>query len=178
MRRRFALVLSLMPENRPRRLLEVGFGSGIFLPELYQRCDEAFGIDIHEHVAEVQQTLMACSVNAALSRQTAARLDFPEHFFDVIVSVSALEFVDNIQEAARELSRVLTPAGRLIAVMPSASPFLDFMLHVLTGENAKSDYDDRRARVVPAMLEQFQLLRSKSFPPLSPVYRAFAFAKK
>ena len=174
MRRRFALVLSLLP-NRSHRLLEIGFGSGVFMPELARRCDELYGIDVHERVADVQAALEASGVLAVLSQQSATKIEFDDAYFDSIIAISALEFVDNIQEAAGELARVLRIGGRLVAVMPGKSALLDFMLRVTTGEDAKRDYGDRRERVIPELEKYFRVLRTKSF---SPVYTAYELTPK
>jgi ubiquinone/menaquinone biosynthesis C-methylase UbiE len=169
-RRRYALVLALMPRHPVHRILEIGFGSGIFLPELARRCQELYGIDVHQKVAEVQAHLKRFGVSAALSQQDATHTSFPDTFFDTIVAVSVLEFIENIQDAARELSRLLTPSGRLIVVMPGKSPLLDFALRIVTGEDAHRDFGTRREQVLPALQRYFRVLRVKRF---APVYTAY-----
>lgn len=173
MRRRFALVLSLLPDHS-HRLLEIGFGSGVFMPELAPRCDELYGIEVHEETAQVQTHLDAYGVQAHLSQQSATHMSFDDEFFDCIVSVSALEFIDDIESAAAELARVLTLQGRLIAVMPGKSAFLDLALRITTGEDANHDYGDRRERVMPAMEKYFNVLHTKRFIP---VYTAYEFRR-
>ncbi|MGZ3533397.1 MAG: class I SAM-dependent methyltransferase [Burkholderiales bacterium] len=172
MRRRFALILSLLPRRAVHRMLEIGFGSGILMPELARRCRELYGIDVHSEVAEVQARLKRFGVPATLSRQDAANTNFPDAFFDAIVSVSALEFVEDIDDAAREFARLLAPDGKLVAVMPAKSALLDFALRAATGENAQRDYGDRRERVLPALLKYFRVLRVKRFVP---IYTAYEF---
>lgn len=174
MRKRFALVLSLLPAHS-HRLLEIGFGSGVFMPELTRRCDELYGIDVHGRVAEVEARLEECGVHATLSQQSATQMNFNDGFFDSIVAISALEFIDGIEAASAELARVLAPGGRLVAVMPGKSPLLDFMLKVATGEEAKRDYGDRRERVIPQLEKYFRIVQTKSF---SPVYTAYEFTPK
>lgn len=174
MRKRFSLVLSLLPKHA-HRMLEIGFGSGVFMPELARRCDELYGIDVHEEVSAVEDSLEACGVRASLSRQSATQMTFDDRFFDCVVSISALEFIDRIEGAAEELARVLRPEGRLVAVMPGKSPLLDFALRVATGESAESDYGDRRERVIPALERYFHIVQTRSF---SPIYKAYEFAPR
>ena len=169
MRRRFALVQSLLPQHS-HRMLEVGFGSGVFMPELSRHCDELYGIDVHEGVPEVQARLDACGVRASLSQQSATSLNFEDAFFDTIVAISALEFIDGIEDAAAELTRVLKHDGRLIAVMPGHSPLLDFALRVATGESAKRDYGDRREHVMPVLDSYFRVTQVKRFLPIYTAY--------
>lgn len=171
-RQRFRLVCSLLQRRRVHRLLEVGYGSGIFMPELRDHCDELYGIDLHGLNDRIQEILAQCGVTATLSRQNAAHTSFPDGFFDTIVAVSALEHTHEIDEAAREFERLLAPHGRLIAVIPRKSAVLDFILHIATGENAKRDFGDRRERVVPALRAYFQITREIAFWP---VYTAYLF---
>ncbi|HZZ64319.1 MAG TPA: class I SAM-dependent methyltransferase [Candidatus Baltobacteraceae bacterium] len=171
-RRRFALALSLLPKEPVSRLLEVGFGGGIFMPELARHCIDLYGIDIHGQVPAVREALSNVSVNANLYQRDAARTDFPDGFFDRIVLISALEFIGHVEDAAREFVRLLTPQGRVIAVMPAKSRLLDFSLRVMTGEDANRDYGQRRELALPAMLQWFRIRRTKSF---AGIYKAYEF---
>ncbi len=51
-------------------------------------------------------------------------------------------------------------------VTPGRSPVVDFGLKLLSGNSAKTDYGDRRAAVLPTLLEHFDLDSRLSFPPL------------
>lgn len=175
MRRRFALVRGLLPRERVARMLEIGFGSGVFMPDLARRCDELYGIDVHTRVAEVREALERRGVHTILSCQDAAHMAFPDAYFDAITAVSALEFIEDIDAAAREAARVLRRGGSLVAVMPEKSRFLDSMLRVFTGASAQQDYGNRRERVIPALLEYFRIVRTRRF---APVYTAYALEHK
>ncbi|HET6895034.1 MAG TPA: class I SAM-dependent methyltransferase [Candidatus Baltobacteraceae bacterium] len=165
MRRRFALVRRFLPSQRVDRILEIGFGSGVFMPELASHCTELYGVDIHSRVEEVRERLSAAGVDASLSRQDAAEMKFPDAYFDVIVCVSSLEFIEDMNGAAREAARVLKRGGRLIGVMPVKSRILDAVLHALTGADPTKDYGERRERVVPALKRYFRIDRTSRFVP-------------
>jgi len=179
-RQRFALVRSLLPKRRARKLLEVGYGSGVFLPELAQHADALYGADIHERPAEVTAVLAKAGVRAELVTAPAEALPFPDETFDVVVAVSTFEFVVDARRAINELGRVLTPEGRIIVVTPGQSKLLDIALRVFTGESAEKDFGDRRKLVVPTLTSEMRHERSAYFPmpfPL-PVYRALRLAKR
>jgi SAM-dependent methyltransferase len=135
-RLRFWLVLSLIPKRRFRRLLEIGYGSGILLPELAQHCDELYAIDIHQNAAQVDCTLRHHEVHAELLRGCATSLPFQDHTFDCVIAMSCLEYIDSPDRAALEIKRVLKSEGCFIFVTPGDSPVLDFALTVLTGLSA------------------------------------------
>ena len=67
-RLRFTLVKSLLPEERVQRLLELGYGSGVFLTELARHCAELFGIDVHPCNQEIMRLLSRYGVRAQLHR--------------------------------------------------------------------------------------------------------------
>ena len=173
-RRRFALVLSLLRHVSARRILEIGFGSGVFMPELKNKCKELYGIDVHQNVADVQKCLSSVGVAASLSRQSAAKTNFEDGYFDVVVAVSSLEFIDRIDDAACEISRILASDGRLVTVMPANSRVLDFAVHALTGADPAQDYAGRRECVLPGLKKLFRVARTKRFPP---VYTAYELRK-
>lgn len=179
-RQRFRLVQSLLPKGRVAKLLEVGYGSGVFMPELAKVADELYGADIHHHAAEVTTSLAGAGISATLVTAPAEELPFPDDTFDIVVSVSTFEFVTDARRAIRELARVLTPAGRIIVVTPGQSPLLDLGLRIFTGESAQEDFGDRRKLVVPTLTTELRHDRSAYFPAPFPVqvYRALRLAKR
>lgn len=163
---RFRLITSLMGERHFPALLEVGYGSGVFMPELRTRCDALFGADLHDKPAQVAQSLQRYGVEANLATASVTSLPYADSMFHAIVIVSTLEYVDDIDRACEELTRVMRPDGRLFLVTPGASPLVDFGLRVLTGESASGNYTDRRARLIPALERHFRVERRKIWPRL------------
>jgi len=179
-RRRFALVRSLLPKRRVRKLLEVGYGSGVFFPALAKHADALYGADIHDRPADVTAVLAKAGISAQLVTAPAEALPYPDGTFDVVLAVSTFEFVNDARKAITELARVLTPDGRIIVVTPGQSPLLDLALRIFTGESAEADFGDRRKLVVPTLTSELRHERSAYFPlafPL-PVYRALRLAKR
>jgi ubiquinone/menaquinone biosynthesis C-methylase UbiE len=160
---RFNLVRRLLEGARYARLLEIGYGSGVFMPELSRRSDALYGIDPHPKHREVQAVLARHGVRAELHSGTAESLPFPDDFFDAIVSVSALEYVPDIQVACDEFRRVLRPGGHLIVCTPGFSPLLDLALRLTTGEKA-DQYADRRQRLLPTLKRNFTTLVERPVP--------------
>ena len=154
-RTRFRLALSLLPEQRVGRLLEVGYGSGVFMPELAERCEELYGIDIHTSPEQVMSLLAGFNVRARLYSGSVSAMPFADNFFDSVVAISSLEFIEDLAAACLEMKRVLAPGGFLVAITPGHSPVVDFGLKVLTGKSAKDDFGDRRQAILPTLQEHF-----------------------
>ena len=166
-RRRFQVVCQLLGDRGFDHLLEIGYGSGIFLPELSTRTDRLSGVDVHPHAKAVSQQLAALDVEADLHQGSAAALPFQDSQFDGIVSVSALEFVDDLSAAAAELARVLQPGGLLVVVSPAKSWASDFALRVLKGQNANRIYGQGRENLYPALGAHFEPIEQIEFPALA-----------
>lgn len=163
-RLRFKLVVSLLPLHQFHRLLEVGYGSGVFMTELAGHCEELYGIDIHQKQKSVSHSLARFNVTANLFSADVAKMPFRENFFDCVVAISTLEFVSNLDAACTELKRVLTPSGVLFVVTPGNSVLADLGLKLLTGKNAKDDYSNRRDAVISTLLKHFKVEKQVSFP--------------
>jgi ubiquinone/menaquinone biosynthesis C-methylase UbiE len=163
---RFRLILALLPRRANARLLEVGYGSGVFMPELARHCAGLYGVDVHQNAAAVSSALASQGVSARLVSGDLTSLPFRDEAFDGIVAVSSLEFTDSIGEAALELRRVLRHDGWLVLVTPGHSRLLDLGLRMLTGRSAKDDFRGRREAVIPSLLSCFSVAGKRTAPRL------------
>jgi SAM-dependent methyltransferase len=161
---RFALVQSLLPGGRVPRLLELGYGSGVFLTELARHCDELYGIDIHPYHRQIADLMPRFGVRARLQRARAEALPFASGSLDVVVATSTLEFIDDIERACREVRRVLRPTGCFVVVTPGCSTLADAGLALLTGRNARAEFGARRDAIRPALRRNFGVQAALSFP--------------
>src|SRR5687768_3339890 len=66
-------------------LLEVGYGSGIFLPELARRCSRLAAIDVHGASEQVQAMLRRLGLEADLREASLFDLPFEDGTFDGLV---------------------------------------------------------------------------------------------
>ncbi len=173
---RFRLCRRLLGSFTSGRLLEVGYGSGVFLPELGTYARQLFGVDVHPFGGVVAAALNTQSVSAYLVRASAEALPFADGSFDTLVAVSTLEFVPDLARGCAEMHRVLKRSGSLIVITPGASPIIDFGFKILTGEDAKRDFGESRQRVRASLEQHFLVEEELRFPPLCPrplcLYRA------
>jgi SAM-dependent methyltransferase len=165
-RLRFKLICSLLGKRRYPRLLEIGYGSGIFMPELSLHCDELYGIDPHAQPQAVEKILSQHGIAAHLKSGSAESMEYPESFFDAIVVVSALEFIPDLERACAEMRRILCPSGVLVIVTPGYSAVVDFGLKVLTGKDPDQDFGERRKNILPCLSRHFHVQRRIDRPPL------------
>lgn len=166
LRWRFQMMLKLLGTRKFDSLLEIGYGSGVFMPELARHCRRLNGIDIHDRHAEVGDVLRANAVEADLRSGSMTKMPFRDESFDCVVALSAMEFVDDIEAASAEIRRVLKPTGQFLMVTPGSSPLLDCGLWILTRESARKDFGGRRERIVPALRHHFHVTEEIRSPRL------------
>ncbi len=181
-RTRFKLIARLLGDLKVRRLLDIGYGSGVFYPQLKTHADELVGIDIHDMAEEVEASLMKADIAADLSVGSVSDMTYDDDSIDCAVSVSAMEYVEDIDRACQQIVRVLSSSGCLILVTPGQSPILDFGLKLLGGEDAEENYGDRRERLHDALMTHFTVDRMIPWPrPTLPgltVYRAYRLSPR
>lgn len=161
---RFRLIKRLFGDRRCTRLLEIGYGSGVFLPELAAYTEKLYGVDIHDKNVEVLEKLAESGISAELVSGAAENLVWQDDFFDCIVAVSAVEFVDDLEKVCKEAVRTLKPSGSFLIVTPGKSPLLDLGLKIMTGESAENDFGDRREQILPTLDKYFSIKKELKFP--------------
>jgi phosphatidylethanolamine/phosphatidyl-N-methylethanolamine N-methyltransferase len=100
------------------RILEVGVGTGISLPD-YARQNRLVGVDISEPMLRkarervVEQRLDNVE---GLAVMDAERLAFPDASFDVVVAQYVITTVPDPEATLDEFARVLRPGGEIVLV--------------------------------------------------------------
>jgi phosphatidylethanolamine/phosphatidyl-N-methylethanolamine N-methyltransferase len=100
------------------RILEVGVGTGISLPE-YSPRNTIFGVDISESMlrkAHRRVDELSLSNVEGLAVMDAEKLVFPDASFDVVVAQYVVTAVPNPEAALDEFARVLKPGGEIVIV--------------------------------------------------------------
>jgi SAM-dependent methyltransferase len=114
-RRRLELAARLLAGSGGR-VLEVGYGSGVFIPELGRTPGiRVVGIDRHRAGAGVRAMARAEGVDPVLLSGDVLHLPLADRSIDALVCLSVLEHVAAVDQAAAEIGRVLRPGG--IAVL-------------------------------------------------------------
>ncbi len=167
-RQRIRMVDQLLADVRQGRLLEIGYGSGLFMPTLARHCSELAGVDVHDKPRDVETALHAFGIEAELRTGSITALPYADATFDTLVCISVLEFVDDLDEACRQMRRVTRPGGRMVVVTPGHSAVLDLGLRVLTGERAEDTFRGRRQRIKPSLERHFHLERTLAVPAFTP----------
>ena len=100
------------------RILEVGIGTGISLPD-YSRANRLCGVDISEPMLrKAQQRVVELGLAnvEGLWVMDAEHLSFPDASFDVVVAQYVITTVPDPEATLDEFARVLKPGGEIVLV--------------------------------------------------------------
>jgi SAM-dependent methyltransferase len=180
LRKRLHLAQRLL--GQPDRLLEVGYGSGVFLPTLALHCRELHALDVHDAHGDVERMLVRADVTARLHQGSVEHTGLPESFFDAIVAISVLEFVEDLERACLEIKRILRPGGNFVVVTPGYSWVVDLGWRMMSGHWPRVAFGQRRQRIRPTLLAHFDVTKHLRYPawclPSHAAYDAYALTPK
>ncbi len=100
------------------RILEVGVGTGISLPD-YPSVNRLVGVDLSEPMlrkAHARVAELGLSNVDALAVMDAERLALPDKFFDVVVAQYVITAVPNPEATLDEFARVIKPGGEIVLI--------------------------------------------------------------
>ena len=183
--RRTAVFEALRLRSR-ERVLEVGCGGGAYAYEAAQ-CVGSTGrvcaVDLSAD--QIASAKARCAELAWVECQVAdvVTLPYGDAEFDALYGVQVLEYVARLDEALREIQRVLRPGGRVVILATNWSSVVWHsdqtarMEKILTAFAAHAPYPDLPA-TLPARLRQLGMtaIRQTSVPVLNTSYHANSFS--
>lgn len=174
--KRFKMVLDFLGDEYHDNLLDIGFGSGIFLPELAKRCENLYGIDVHNNIGTVSKIIAGRGLKADLKWSSVTDIPYPENKFDCVICLSVLEFIGDINKAIFEINRVAKPNAKIIIGAPIHNKITDFSYKMLVGSQDqhllhKSDHK----KIIKTANEFLTIQRIKHFPFFCSINRSLFF---
>jgi 2-polyprenyl-3-methyl-5-hydroxy-6-metoxy-1,4-benzoquinol methylase len=116
---RWARRVKMLSEHlRPgMSVLELGCGTGYFTRELARSGAEIVAVDVSPELLEIAKSSWSAP-NVRYEIQNAYRLTYPDAAFDSVVGSSVLHHLE-IEQALREIYRVLKPGGKMFFTEPN-----------------------------------------------------------
>jgi ubiquinone/menaquinone biosynthesis C-methylase UbiE len=117
------LILDLLEPKQGEIILDAGCGTGVFTLDILSSSSKVTGVDISlPMILHAGKKLKGFPFQMVLA--DIFNLPFPESSFDKVVSVTALEFIEDAKGAVEELFRVTQRGGGIVvATLNSLSPW-------------------------------------------------------
>ena len=164
-RKRLGLALDALGPGSFDSLLEVGYGSGILLPELSRRCRKLYAVDLHEQIVPVQRMLATEHISAELKVGSVLALDYATHSFDAVVCLSVLEHMDEgtLPLSLSEIHRVSKPGATVVLGFPVKNVITDFFYR-LVGLAPRDLHPSGHRDIIQASRAEFSLVEVRWWP--------------
>ena len=165
-----------------RRILEVGFGSGVTFLNLSRMYEEIHGLDLSASVEDVSGLFEKKGIRTHLQNGSVMSMPYEDNFFNTVLLISILEHLkpSELVRAFEEIRRVLKPGGQVVYGVPIERPFMVFMFRLL-GYNIREHHFSTEKDVLDvagSVLEKVSVVQMKSVPSIfGAVYEVGHFRK-
>ncbi len=171
--RRLDTALKLANFKGDETVLDVGSGSGIFLPSLAIRSSAVVACDPDINPSKVGEMLekYASFRNVSIKKRTASQV---KGKFDRVFCMDVLEHIRDLDSMSSTLKRLLNPNGRLIVSLPTENKWYVLARKFSTGSKPE-DHFWGASQVVSKLKETFTLEKRSI---ISELFWVCSFVKK
>jgi ubiquinone/menaquinone biosynthesis C-methylase UbiE len=145
-----------------KRILEIGFGSGLTFLNLSEQYQEIWGLDLTSDVEKITDQFREKQIETFLQNGNVLAMPYPDDFFDSVLLISILEHLHPQEQeiAFREIRRVLKPGGQAVYGVPVERPFMVFMFRIL-GYDIRDHHFTTEKDIAMAAARHFEKVKIK-----------------
>ena len=160
-------------------VLEIGFGNGNAIYNLRNRAERLFGVEVSDkRCTKVQAKLEAAQINGkCMVGNIEEGLDFPNHYFDVIIWADVIEHVVDLWKAMGEINRLLKIGGSLVTITPNVA-YIKRRWMLLMGKFPSTSGSDEGLGVRPGEMFDGGHLHYFTFSSLEKLYKKYGLRPK
>jgi ubiquinone/menaquinone biosynthesis C-methylase UbiE len=163
-------------------ILEVGFGSGLTFLNLNDIYKKIYGLDLTCDVNVVKGVFATHGISPDLRNGNILSMPYEDNQFDTVLLISILEHLkpDELQQAFKEIYRVLKPGGQVVYGVPVERPFMVFMFRLLGYDIRIHHFSTERdvERAAGRVLQKISVQAMKAVPSFfGDVYEIGHFTK-
>jgi ubiquinone/menaquinone biosynthesis C-methylase UbiE len=171
--KRLEIVLSKLQDKKYDSLLDIGCGSGIFLKELANRCNNLNAIDTHRKMNLVKDMTLKENIEANHVEASVMDLPYASETFDCIISVSVLEHIKELDRALKEIRRVAKNDAVIVLGFPVKNKITEIILRIaytlLPNAKLEDEHVSMHSDIITAANLIFKNSDTCSYPQCSPL---------
>lgn len=170
---RLKMAVAMFRSSPYTKMLDIGVGCGIFLPELARHCTELHGLDIHPNLHLVDDMLQKEGVRATLTHGSITDLPYSDKHFDAIVCMSVLEHLHELDAAIGEICRVATDDASIFLGFPVENPMTRIALQIayiwLPGASLNDEHVSTHKDILRTIPKHLEIVQAHHFPAFLPL---------
>jgi 2-polyprenyl-3-methyl-5-hydroxy-6-metoxy-1,4-benzoquinol methylase len=173
-RARIKQALSLLNQHYGE-ILELGYGSGIMIPALASIGNSVSGIDTVTDPVKAMRNLTKIGVNVSLVQGDLCDMRYQSETFDLVVAISILEHICDIEEVVKKVHNILRPGGHFLVGMPRVNDFMTVAFNAIGYRNIKAHHITNHKQFLRLSSSHFELARFARIPSWAPVFSGLYF---
>ena len=173
--KRLKMAIDLINGQTYNNFLEIGFGSGILLPELASRTKKLTAIDQHDYIEIVKDIIKTKNVQADLLKADILDMPFPDNTFDGILCLSVLEFIKDTPQAIKEIKRVARPKAKIVIGSPILNFLTDFCYKTIKYKQHSQMHKSDHKTIIDNIKNNFRVSKIKTYPAFLPLNLSLFF---
>ncbi|MBI3027861.1 class I SAM-dependent methyltransferase [Candidatus Woesearchaeota archaeon] len=163
--------VDLLDTKKYDKLLDLGCGSGIFLPELSKHTNNLYATDMHNNMKDVKRMAKNEGVKVKLFHSNILKGSFIKEKFDAIVCVSVLEHLDRLDIALDNINKILKDDGVAVFGFPSNNFIVDTALKLLCW-NIEEHHVSSHQNILKAIQNKMNIVQFNNIPNIKNPKRA------
>ena len=173
-RRRIESGISLL-QPPYRKILEIGYGSGIALPTLSRLGEAVWGLDSHSVPDRVARRLETISVHPTLVNADICDWRHDGEPFDLVVAFSVMEHISEPAVALSQIALLLKAGGTLLIGIPRVDKIMSAMFPLIGYHCIEKHHVTTFHTVCKCAKPHFTLERISTFPSWCPFWAGLYF---
>ncbi|MFH1416469.1 MAG: class I SAM-dependent methyltransferase [Elusimicrobiota bacterium] len=162
-RKRLKMAQQFLKEEQVGRILDIGYGCGLLMPELSRHADEVHGLDTHDKAAEVKAILGNLQVFPELVKGSIYELPYETGFFDIVVSISVMEHIKHLEKAFKEMKRITKENGICILGFPVKNRITKMLFKALDF-NSDENHVSSHSMIIDSFKGYYHITGMNRFP--------------
>ncbi|MFO7881652.1 MAG: class I SAM-dependent methyltransferase [Kosmotogaceae bacterium] len=172
------VVKKLITAQQPKgNILDIGTGTGRWAIYLAKKDNSVKAIDISKRMLSIaKRKIREAEVHVDLMEASGENLPFPDNSFNVITAFGdVLSYTDDFEKMLKEIKRVLTFDGMLMATVDNGYAFLHDFISNAELKNASDLYENRKKVVIgDSEVSKHSFLSRPFFPEeIEPILERF-----